>query len=99
MDDSPLALETDCLPYPIFKKIIKPVIGALMSEQHMEVEGDTNDQLDEESLLPQDGSLGHRQQYFSVQIHYSYAGTEEWATYFSMGIATDAQKAPLVEEI
>jgi hypothetical protein len=70
-----------------------------MSEQHMDIEDDTNDQLDEESLLPQDGFLGHRQQYLSAQIHCSYSGTEEWATYFSIGIATDVQKAPLVEEI
>lgn len=70
-----------------------------MNEQDMDVANDTNDQSDEDSLLPQDGFLGHRRQYLSVQMHCSYSGTEEWATYFSMGIATDAQKAPLVEEI
>ena len=70
-----------------------------MNEQYMDVVDDANDQSDEDSLLPQDGFLGHRQQYLSVQIHCSYSGTEEWATYFSIGIATDAQKAPLVKEI
>lgn len=70
-----------------------------MSEQDMDVVDDTNDQSDAEALLPQDGFLGHRRQYFSVQMHCSYSGTEEWATYFSTGIATDTQKAPLVEEI
>ncbi|KPG95894.1 hypothetical protein AEQ67_18230 [Pseudomonas sp. RIT-PI-q] len=70
-----------------------------MNEQYMDVVDDANDQSEEDSMLPQDGFIGHRRQYLSVQMHCSYSGTEEWATYFSMGIATDAQKSPLVEEI
>ena len=65
-----------------------------MNEQDIDAADD-----DENALLPQDGFLGHRQQYLSVQTHCSYSGTEEWAIYFSTGIATSVQKAPLVEEI
>lgn len=64
-----------------------------------EQEFDTIEERDEDFSAPQDGFLGPRRQYLSVQFHYSYSGTEEWAAYFSVGMATDAQKEPLVAEI
>ncbi|MEO4017479.1 hypothetical protein [Pseudomonas rossensis] len=64
-----------------------------------EQEFDIIEERDEDFSAPQDGFLGPRRQYLSVQFHFTYSGTEEWATLFSVGMATDAQKEPLVAEI
>ncbi|WP_181003789.1 GNAT family N-acetyltransferase [Pseudomonas putida] len=47
----------------------------------------------------QDGYLGHQQRYFSSYIHWSFDGANEWAVHLSVGMATNQQKLPLVEEI
>lgn len=65
----------------------------------IEQEIHTIEDRDEDFSAPQDGFLGPRRQYLSIQFHFTYGGTEEWATHFSVGMATDAQKEPLVAEI
>jgi hypothetical protein len=65
----------------------------------IEQEIHTIEDRDEDFCAPQDGFLGPRTQYLSIQFHFTYGGTEEWATHFSVGMATDAQKEPLVAEI
>ncbi|WP_179053525.1 GNAT family N-acetyltransferase [Pseudomonas hunanensis] len=60
---------------------------------------DLDQRIEDRDAMHQDGYLGHQHRYFSSSLHWSFDGATEWAVHFSVGMATNHQKRPLVEEI
>lgn len=68
-------------------------------DQSGEVEQPREDSSYEGEVSHQDGILGPQNRALGVFVHPSYDGKEEWNVFFSIGMATNQEKAPLVQEI
>ena len=68
-------------------------------EQCCEIEEPHEDSPGEGKVWHQDDALGPQKRGLHVFVHTSFEGDQEWSFAFSIGMATNEEKAPLIQEI